>query len=302
MPPTSVGAQNDVGVALQLPVAAPEHVAGEDDARVALRWTLPDVLAGVRRAADDDELHPAGALGGDARERLDEHVRVVLGLQAPDEQHVLARLEAEALERLGPLVAGVLDAVRARRRSAGRSGCSKMSATTWRVGQRLVGPARRVALGEAQVAPSPAPGHFERSESRPSTLMTVGMPAARVIRHSGLLPAMKNSATSGRSRARGVQRAEQRVRERVEVLVADRRQVDEPRAAVLPERAVDDVRAAVDGDLVAARAEAAGELLGGRLEAAVGGGDPARAEDRDLHELEGEPIRRDVGLRRVAPS
>ena len=29
-------------------------------------------------------------------------------------------------------------------------------------------------------------------------LMSVGMPAARVIRHSGELPAMKNRATSGR--------------------------------------------------------------------------------------------------------
>ncbi len=42
-------------------------------------------------------------------------------------------------------------------------------------------------------------GHFERSESRPSTLMTVGISAPRVIRHFGLLPAMKNSATSGLS-------------------------------------------------------------------------------------------------------
>jgi len=41
------------------------------------------------------------------------------------------------------------------------------------------------------------PGHLERSESRPSTLMTVGMPAARVIRHIGELPAMKKRATSG---------------------------------------------------------------------------------------------------------
>ena len=30
--------------------------------------------------------------------------------------------------------------------------------------------------------------------------MTVGIPAPRVMRHIGLLPAMKNSATSGRTR------------------------------------------------------------------------------------------------------
>ena len=48
---------------------------------------------------------------------------------------------------------------------------------------------------------------------------------------------------------------------------------------------VDDVRAAVDDDLVAARGQPGGELLDGGLEAAVGGGDAARAEDRDLHRL-----------------
>ena len=72
---------------------------------------------------------------------------------------------------------------------------------------RRVGPARRGALGEAQVGLGQRAATCDRSESRPSTLMTVGMPAPRVIRHSGLLPAMKNSATSGFSRRARVQRA-----------------------------------------------------------------------------------------------
>src|SRR5947209_15947716 len=49
---------------------------------------------------------------------------------------------------------------------------------------------RRYALATA--------GHLRLSESRPSTLITLGIEAQRVTRHSGELPAMKNSATSGR--------------------------------------------------------------------------------------------------------
>ena len=49
-------------------------------------------------------------------------------------------------------------------------------------------------------------------------------------------------------------------------------------------RAVDDVRPAVDDDLVAALGEALGELLGSRLEAGVGGGDAAGSQDGDLHQ------------------
>jgi hypothetical protein len=41
--------------------------------------------------------------------------------------------------------------------------------------------------------------HLRRFESSPSMLISVGIPRARVMTHSGLLPAMKNSATSGLS-------------------------------------------------------------------------------------------------------
>src|SRR5206468_9414535 len=66
-------------------------------------------------------------------------------------------------------------------------------------------------------------------------------------------------------------------------LVADRREVDEVGPAPLGQAAVDDVGAAVDVHLVAAVAEPAGDLLGRRLEAGVGGGDAAGAEDGELH-------------------
>jgi hypothetical protein len=80
-----------------------------------------------------------------------------------------------------------------------------------------------------------------------------------------------------------VQRGQERVDEGVEVLVPDRREVDELGALPFPDRRIDHVRAAVDRDIVAARDEPARDLLDGGLEPAVAGGDPARSEDRDLH-------------------
>ena len=85
--------------------------------------------------------------------------------------------------------------------------------------------------------------------------MTVGMSAPRVIRHIGLLPAMKNSATSGCSRARGVQRASRNVCANVSrylLRIVGRWTSRAPFHSLQP--AVDDVRAAVDDDLVAALA------------------------------------------------
>src|SRR5581483_649038 len=71
-----------------------------------------------------------------------------------------------------------------------------MSATAWlsviaSSAQRgaVLSAKRRYALANA--------GHLRRSESRPSTLITAGIAAQRVIRHKGELPAMKNRATSG---------------------------------------------------------------------------------------------------------
>ena len=120
------------GVALQLPVALAEHVAGKDHPRVGRAPHAADVVVGVGGAAYHDELHPAAAERIDAAERLDEHVRVVLGLEPSDEQHVAVALEAELLEHAGAVVSGILDAVgddadlaarTAERRSRPRRGC-----------------------------------------------------------------------------------------------------------------------------------------------------------------------------------
>ena len=114
-------------------------------------------------------------------------------------------------------------------------------------------------------------------------LITAGISALRVIRHSGELPAMKNSATSGFVDPRHVQSRTRGVHERVQVLVLNRAQMHELGALVAAQAPIDDVRAAVDHDLVAAVAQARGKLLDRSLEPAIGGGDSPGAKDRDLH-------------------
>jgi hypothetical protein len=106
VPPDLGRGAEQVRVALELPVPAAEHVPGEDDARVGRAHHLADVLVRVGHAADDHELHPAGPVAVDPRERLDQLVRVVLGLEPADEQQVAPGLQPEALERLRATVAG----------------------------------------------------------------------------------------------------------------------------------------------------------------------------------------------------
>jgi len=95
-----------VGVALKLPVATPEHVPREDDPGVGAAPDLADVVIGLGRTADDHQLHPGGPRAIDAAERVDQHVWVVLGLQAADEQDVAAGFEAEPVQRLRLVVTG----------------------------------------------------------------------------------------------------------------------------------------------------------------------------------------------------
>jgi hypothetical protein len=207
-------------------------------------------------------------------------VRVVLGLQAPDEQHVAARLEPELLERPLAAPARILDPVRDDADAPPVAVLVDVGDRV-RVRDRLVGPARRAALGEAQVALG------ERRPLAAVGVQPVDVDDRRDPRHPGD-EAQRRVAGDEEQRDVGllavgrVQRAEQRVGERIQVLVADRRQVHEARALVRPDAPVDDVRAAVHDDLVAALGQALGELLGGRLEAAVAGRDPASSEDGDL--------------------
>jgi hypothetical protein len=71
-----------------------------------------------------------------------------------------------------------------------------MSATSW-LSVRARSAHRGARLSAKRRYDLASAGHLRRSESRPSMLITVGMPPRRVIRQSGELPAMKNRATSG---------------------------------------------------------------------------------------------------------
>jgi hypothetical protein len=77
-------------------------------------------------------------------------VRVVLRLETADEQDVAARLQAEPPQRAVAVAARVLDAVGDDADPAAVAGLEDVGDRVG-VGQRLVGPARRAALGEAQV-------------------------------------------------------------------------------------------------------------------------------------------------------
>ena len=72
----------------------------------------PDVLAGVRRVADDGERH----VGAYVFERVDDELRVVLRLESADVEHVTARPEPESSERavvrLGLEISAVREVVR----------------------------------------------------------------------------------------------------------------------------------------------------------------------------------------------
>ncbi len=149
-PADAGGGAEQIGVALKLPVAPPEDVPGKHHSRVGRPPHLADVLVGVRRAPDDHQLHPARPQTVDPRERLDEQMRVVLGLQPADEQDVAPRLQPELVQGPPAVVARVGDAVGDHADPppvallvGGRDRVA--------VGDGPIGEARRRALGEAQV-------------------------------------------------------------------------------------------------------------------------------------------------------
>jgi hypothetical protein len=76
---------------------------------------------------------------------------------------------------------------------------------------------------------------------------------------------------------------DQGVCERVQVLVGDRRQLDEPHPLLGVARKVDVVRAAVNGHFVPAFYESLAELLNTCLKAAVAGRDSSGAKKSDSH-------------------
>ena len=210
-------------------------------------------------------------------------MRIVLWLQPAYEQDVSARLKTEPLQRLGAFVTRVLDPV--------RNHADALAVTTLedvrhgvRVGDRLVRPARRRALGEAKVG---------LGEAGP--LAAIGVEAVDVDhrRNRGSAGDQTERRVAGDEEQRHVRLGhpgsvdgrEQRVYEGVQVLVLNRAQVDKVRALIRRELAVDDVRAAIDHDGMPAGRQTRRELLDGRLKATVRGGYPPGAEDRDLHRL-----------------
>ena len=82
---------------------------------------------------------------------------------------------------------------------------------------------------------------------------------------------------------RQVQRGQQRVHERVEVLGGDRRQMYEPHASIGTIVGRRDVRTAVDGHVVTAGRETRTDSLDGGLKPAVGGRHTAGTQQRELH-------------------
>ena len=275
------GGAEHVGVTLELPVAAAEDIAGEEHARVARAHDRADVVVRVGRAAHHDGLHAPRARPVDARERLDEQVRVVLGLQAPDEEDVLARLEPQALERLRARVPGVLDAVGHDADAAPVAALEHVRDRV-RVGDGLVRPARRRALGEAQV------GLRRCRPLAPVRVEAVDVDDGRDPRPTGdqahgRVAGDEHQRDVGAQPTGSVQRGQERVHEGVQVLVAQGGQVDQARPLPLAQPAVDHVGPAVHGHLVSARGQARGKLLCRGLESRIGRRDPPGPENCDLH-------------------
>ena len=289
----------DGRVAEELAVRGPELVAGEEDAVVPGRAQLGLVLLRVGGVADDHQAQ----VGLQPSERLDEHVRVVLRHEPADEEDVAARREAQTLERA--VGAGRPASPGAGGRRVGRPTPRRRRAVLQlgsvgdvdglvavgavqlldgaRVGDRDRGEGGRRLLRETEVAARPgAPlgavrvqtvdvdgGGDAEEPAEPGERAVAG---DEVDRHVGAVHRPQ------------VQGAEQRVHGRVEVLAGHGGEVDEPHAAVVPvHAALHHVRAAVDGDLVAALDQPGPDVLDGGLEAAVGGRDAACAHEGYPH-------------------
>ena len=113
------------------------------------------------------------------------------------------------------------------------------------------------------------------------------MPRARSTGTKGALAALKTTATSARSRDQVGDR-EGGVAQRLGRAQAQRGQ-DDPAHPEVVRRAVH--TAAVHGDVVAARGEAAPDLLDGGLEPAVPGRHSPGTHERDAHERASLPVR-----------
>ena len=205
-------------------------------------------------------------------------MRAVLGHEAAHEEHVPPGLETMA-RQLRP------GRRRHRFRAVGDVGRLRPVARevvllhAARVGHDAVGASRRPSLGGADEPPREAPPLL------PLPVETVdvqddplpgepGDPAHQAIAHVEV----ERHVVAHEQRVDGRQEA---VGDRVEVLLPDRRQLDEPHAAVVAAGVRDVRHAAIHGHRVPAGGEPRAELLRARLEAAVARGHAARAEQGD---------------------
>jgi hypothetical protein len=205
-------------------------------------------------------------------------MRAVLGHETPDEERVAPRLEAEARE-VGPgrdrhRLGAVRDVV----------GCRPVPREVVRLHPAGVGDH---ALG---TAPRPPLRGADEPAGEPSPLLP--LPVEPVHVQDNPLPSEARDPAYGAiadieiqgdviAPTERVQRGQQAVRQGVEVLAPDRRQLDEAHALVGAAGIRHVGHPAVDGDGMAPSGEASAQLLGARLEAAVAGGYAASSEHCD---------------------
>ena len=207
-------------------------------------------------------------------------MRVVLRLQPADVQHVLARLQVEFLQHLlrlhladGRAVRDVgrrlvellqvvpLDLVRVGDDLGGGKGGQPLG--------HLVKPlSQSVPLGALPLQPVHVDGH--RRAHQPRNPGAVGVGA--VTDQNGVVALLER-----------VQRAQQRVRHRVQILVRNGRQNHQAHALVGRLLVVDDVGTPIDRHLVPALHQPRRQVLGERFKPSVVGRNPADSHDRDSH-------------------
>jgi hypothetical protein len=268
------------GVCEELAIRLAVYRARQQDARVARRLCSDAREEGVRigRRAHEDELR----LARNAPERPHDGVGVVLRLEARDVKDVAPGFESKPLERREP---GRGREIRAIRNVDGILSIGLAVIGLDRAGVRhddVRQHARetlRKRVGELSESIPLSPVSFEA--------VHVQDDAHRRSEEPGQTAEEGVHAVADEHRVvalgRGVEARKRRVDDGVEVLPAQRRKMDDARAAMGRHDRGDAVRPRVNRDVVPPRGEAGGELFGKRLEPAVRGGNSARAKYRDLH-------------------
>ena len=234
-------------------------------------------------------------------------MRIVLGLEARDVEEVVALLDPQPAKHPALPERSRVDAIGHDRR--GRAVAREVvRADHLGVGHQPVRQHAGQALGEREDRP-PEGTPFGAALLDPVHVQERGRAGGREQRQEEGVRGVHDER-GVEALAGGMEAGEQRVHGGVEVLGADRRQVDQTRAAKVRAarrrpaagrgrrggRRAGGRGAAVDGDVEVARHEARRELREERLVAAVAPGDAARADERDPEAPEprhsGSPERR----------